>query len=121
VPARHGTLASLAEDTSLLGAFDAVGLFSVLEHLLDPEQALHQARTLLRPGGVLALRLPETPPEGAPASLLVHVYHFNKDTIAALLRRGGFEVLYAQTAGIWRPTRYPGELPNMNVLSRTPA
>jgi len=103
-----------------VGTFDAVGMFSVLEHVLDPVTALQEAWTLLRPGGVLALRLPETSPEGAPASLIVHVYHFNKDTIATLLRRCGFEVVHAETAGIWRPTRYPGELPHMNVLSRKP-
>jgi SAM-dependent methyltransferase len=118
--AQHGTLADLVRDESLVGTFDAAGMFSVLEHVLDPVRALSDARVLLRAGGVLALRLPETPPEGAPASLIVHVYDFNKETIAALLRRCGFEVLHAETAGIWRPTKYPGELANMNVLSRKP-
>lgn len=118
LPARRDTLAGLARDEQWTGAFAALGMFSVLEHVLDPEQALRDARVLLRPGGVLALRLPDTPSEGAPASLIAHVYHFNKGTIAALLRRCGFEVLHAVTAGSWRPTRYPGELPNMNILSR---
>ena len=120
LPARQRRLADLARDEALAGDFDAVGMFSVLEHVLDPERTLLDARRLLRPGGVLALRLPETPPQGAPASLIAHVYHFDKATIAALLRRCGFRVVHAETAGIWRPTQYPGELPNMNVLSRTP-
>jgi 2-polyprenyl-3-methyl-5-hydroxy-6-metoxy-1,4-benzoquinol methylase len=121
LPARRGTLPDLTSDAQTAGIFDAVGMFSVLEHVLDPIAALHDARTLLRPAGVLALRLPETLPEGAPASLIVHVYHFNKDTIATLLRRCGFEVVHAETAGVWRPTRYSGALPHMNVLSRRPA
>jgi SAM-dependent methyltransferase len=101
------------------GALDAVALYSVLEHLLDPRAHLRRARALLRPGGVLALRLPDTPPAGPPASLIAHVYHFNHDTIGVLLRDEGFRVVHLETAGTWRPTRYPGELPNMNVVART--
>jgi SAM-dependent methyltransferase len=117
IPARCGTLADVAAEGE---TFDAVAMYSVLEHVLYPQACLREAHALIRPKGVLALRLPETADEGPPASLLAHVYHFNKDTIRTVLRRCGFEVVHAETAGIWRPTRYPGELPHMNVLSRKP-
>ena len=40
------------------GAFDAVLLISVLEHLSDPLVALTRIRELLRPGGVLLVNVP---------------------------------------------------------------
>ena len=40
------------------GAFDAVLLISVLEHLREPGDALIAVRTLLKPGGVLLVNVP---------------------------------------------------------------
>jgi len=40
------------------GAFDAVLLISVLEHLREPQAALDAAWRLLRPGGVLLVNVP---------------------------------------------------------------
>lgn len=99
-------------------AFDVVGMYSVIEHTHRPDAYLRRAHALLKPGGLLVLRLPDTPPEGPPASLLAHLYHFNGATIMQLLRRCGFEIVQVGAFGLWRPTRYPGELWNMNVVSR---
>jgi SAM-dependent methyltransferase len=41
-----------------LGAFDAVHLKLVLEHLADPAAVLAAARTVLRPDGVLCVQVP---------------------------------------------------------------
>ncbi len=98
--------------------FDVVAMYSMIEHAPDPPAYLRRAHELLRPGGILLLRLPDTPEEGPPASLLAHLYHFNQKTIAELLRRNGFEVLEFGAFFPWRPTRYPGELWSMNVVSR---
>jgi len=38
--------------------FDAVSLWDVLEHVIDPKAALAEIRRILRPGGMLALSLP---------------------------------------------------------------
>jgi 2-polyprenyl-3-methyl-5-hydroxy-6-metoxy-1,4-benzoquinol methylase len=43
-------------------SFDAVTMFYVLEHLLDPRAALEKVHRWLRPGGVLLLRIPHTAP-----------------------------------------------------------
>ncbi len=99
-------------------AFDAVGMYSVIEHTHDPTAYLRRAYDLLRPDGLLVLRLPDTQDEGPPASLLAHLYHFNQATISELLKRCGFEVLWMGSFTLWRPKRYPGELWNMNVISR---
>ena len=38
--------------------YDALGVWNCFEQLPDPRATLRRARTLLRPGGVLALRVP---------------------------------------------------------------
>lgn len=101
-----------------LESFDVVGMYSVIEHTLDPIAYLKKAHSLLKAGGILVLRLPDTGAEGPPASLIAHVYHFNAHTIMVLLRRCGFEVLQIDSFALWKPSRYPGELWNMNVVSR---
>ncbi|MBN2002261.1 MAG: class I SAM-dependent methyltransferase, partial [Anaerolineae bacterium] len=99
-------------------SFGVIGMYSVIEHALDPVAYLEKARSLLKPGGILVLRLPDTEAAGPPASLIAHVYHFNAHTIMVLLRRCGFAVLRIDNFGLWKPKRYPGELWNMNVVSR---
>ena len=39
-------------------AFDVVTMWDVFEHVLDPRQTLSEVRRILRPGGLLALSLP---------------------------------------------------------------
>lgn len=60
--ARRQGLTVLTADVSELafreGAFDAVTLWDVLEHLPAPREALARARALLRPGGLVAVTVP---------------------------------------------------------------
>jgi 2-polyprenyl-3-methyl-5-hydroxy-6-metoxy-1,4-benzoquinol methylase len=113
-----------AHKSSILGceaereSFDVVTMYSVIEHVLDPIAYLNKASELLKPGGILILRLPDTEAEGPMASLIAHVYHFNAHTIMVLLRRCGFEVLQISDFRLWKPKRYPGGLWSMNVISR---
>jgi 2-polyprenyl-3-methyl-5-hydroxy-6-metoxy-1,4-benzoquinol methylase len=88
------------------GSFDAVCLWSVIEHVGQPLAFLEQARALLKPDGVLALQTPNA------ASLLTwladagyrlsggrfllgvysldHVFRFDAASLRALLERSGF-------------------------------
>jgi 2-polyprenyl-3-methyl-5-hydroxy-6-metoxy-1,4-benzoquinol methylase len=124
---RMTSLGIAAHNVSLLDyvdqaeSFDVVGMYSVIEHTLDPIAHLERAWSLLKPGGVLVLRLPDTEAEGPPASLIAHTYHFNAHTIMVLLRRCGFEVLQIDNFHLWKPSKYPGELWSMNVVSRKAA
>jgi SAM-dependent methyltransferase len=110
--------ASLPTYTRQHEAFDVVAMYSVIEHTHDPVAHLLRSYQLLKPDGILALRLPDTQDEGPPASLIAHLYHFNRSTISELLERCGFEVLWIGSFGLWKPAKYPGELWSMNVISR---
>lgn len=101
------------------GVFDVVTMWDLLEHLPDPLQGLEKARALLRPSGLL---LVNTPNENsllrqvarflyrgsggritAPVNRLYHCYHlyyFAEETLKALLRRAGFELVEVNTKPI---------------------
>jgi len=112
------TCAHLPTHASPPEAFDVVAMYSVIEHAHDPIAYLRRAHDLLKPNGLLVLRLPDTQDEGPPASLIAHLYHFNQATISELLRRCGFEVLWMGSFALWKPKKYPGALWSMNVISR---
>jgi SAM-dependent methyltransferase len=110
--------ASLLDFGGAPGSFDVVAMYSVIEHTHDPAAYLRKARGLLKPRGLLVLRLPDTGDEGPPASLIAHLHHFNQATITELLRRCGFEVLWTGARALWQPKRYSGGLWSMNVISK---
>jgi 2-polyprenyl-3-methyl-5-hydroxy-6-metoxy-1,4-benzoquinol methylase len=82
--------------------FDAITMWDVLEHLREPEQFIVRSRALIKPGGLLILKVPAyekaifypillskrlaTVLLGAPA----HVQYFTGSSLAALLNRCGF-------------------------------
>jgi SAM-dependent methyltransferase len=87
------------------GSFDAAMMWHVLEHTRDPRAQLMHLRALLRPGGVLGLRVPNIASFGArlagrswpwmcpPA----HLWFFSPATLPRLLARCGFEMIEVAT------------------------
>lgn len=95
------------------GGYDSVAIWNCYEQLPDPRAAARTARSLLRPGGVLAVRVPsgafyaalrpwlESPLSAAARALLAHNnllgfpyrHGFRPEGLGALLRAEGFEVL----------------------------
>lgn len=77
------------------GAFDALSLFDVLEHLLDPARTLRTCVDLLAPGGILFLYVPNFDSAsrllmGASAHFIWPTHHLNyytPPTIRDLMRR----------------------------------
>lgn len=62
LPVFRGTLEDLSRSSMAErwapGTVDCVAIWNTFDQVPEPEQLLTQARTLLRPGGVLALRVP---------------------------------------------------------------
>jgi len=78
------------------GSFDAVCLWDVLEHVPDPEAFLARAAAALRPGGLLALNVPNlqswiarTLGRRWPLLLPEHLFFFSPASLRLLLGRQG--------------------------------
>jgi SAM-dependent methyltransferase len=87
------------------GEWDAVVLGDVIEHLPRPGGALDRIATLLKPGGVVYMALPDAGSRLARlmgarwwSVLPTHVQYFTRESMATLLRRHGFEPLAVRTA-----------------------
>lgn len=95
-----GTLeeACFADET-----FDAVTMWDVLEHLHDPADSLKEVHRILKPGGVLAFRVPNGDsfdaklfgPYWSGLDAPRHLYVFQKRTLQTLLNKSGFRMARA--------------------------
>lgn len=92
------------------GAADAATLVNVVDHTLDPLAAVRETARVLRPGGVLAIRVPNARFHAVCARVLsrtgplgrrrgwdrapvLHLFAFGPRGLARLSERAGFEVL----------------------------
>lgn len=90
------------------GSFDAVSLFDVLEHLLDPVRTLRACTRLLKPGGIVFLYVPNYDSAsrllmGKDAHFIWPTHHLNyytPATIRDLLAREGLDTAYLATEGL---------------------
>ncbi|MDP2712905.1 MAG: class I SAM-dependent methyltransferase [Solirubrobacteraceae bacterium] len=93
-------------DTELpLGAYDAIVLGDVIEHLPRPGEALDRIAELLRPGGIAWMALPDAGSlvaRGMRARwwsvIPTHVQFFTRRSLRTLLERHGWTVLEIGTA-----------------------
>ena len=90
------------------GTLDAVSLFDVLEHLIDPVPVLRACVRLLAPGGIVFLYVPNYDSAsrllmGKDAHFIWPTHHLNyytPATIRDLLARHGLETAYVATEGL---------------------
>jgi 2-polyprenyl-3-methyl-5-hydroxy-6-metoxy-1,4-benzoquinol methylase len=89
-------------------SFDAISLFDVLEHLLDPTATLRVCARLLRPGGIVFVYVPNYDSAsrllmGADAHFIWPTHHLNyytPTTIRDLMTREGLTPEYVATEGL---------------------
>jgi SAM-dependent methyltransferase len=101
-------VASLEDSGFARGSFDAVSLFDVLEHLLDPVRTLRASVRLLAPGGILFLYVPNYDSAsrllmGKDAHFIWPTHHLNyytPVTIRDLMSREGLDTEYVATEGL---------------------
>ena len=83
------------------GSFEAITLFHVAEHLVDPRGALAQLVRWLAPGGMIAIEVPNVEADcGSPRRRFhfAHLHHFNLPTLRALGKAVGLEVVFDHTS-----------------------
>ena len=108
---------SLFKKSYQTGEFDVVTMFYVLEHLLDPVIYLREVYRILKPCGLLLLRVPHTTPIAKILKILrmsnklydapSHLSDFSPRTIKQLLEKVGFCNIRTTIGGI----TYPASLP----------
>ena len=72
--------------------FDTVLCLNGLEHIERDDDALAAFASLLEPGGRIILQLPTTPPAAGANDRAAAQHRYDRDGLAAALRRHGFEV-----------------------------
>ncbi|MBI5026547.1 MAG: class I SAM-dependent methyltransferase [Nitrospirae bacterium] len=97
-------------------SFDAVTAFYILEHLADPLSALKKIFNILKPGGIVVLRIPHTTPvvkfltffgiKNNLYDLPYHLYDFSPETIRLLLEKAGFSLISVRPGRPTLPKRY---------------
>ena len=96
--------------------FDVVTLFYVLEHLRYPLKYLKEINRILKPGGLVLVRVPHTTPivkflkiMGIPNKLYdtpSHLSDFSPRTIALALEKTGFTDIQTSPGGATRPNAF---------------
>ncbi len=88
--------------------FDVVLIWHVLEHTDDPISMIRETARILRPGGLLAIAVPNFGSFQARMfreswfhlDLPRHVHHFTKDVLIGFLKDNGFDIIRNHTFSI---------------------
>ena len=89
------------------GHFDVITLQDVFDHIPDPVAALEKCRALLRPGGLLVVKVHDisclyakfTGPNFYALIPPSHLFYYNRRSLTAIVERAGFGVTCCQHIG----------------------
>jgi 2-polyprenyl-3-methyl-5-hydroxy-6-metoxy-1,4-benzoquinol methylase len=95
----------LADNSFANGSFDAVAMWEVLEHVIDPRQIISTSAKVLRPGGAIFVVVPNV--DSLAAQIMqercnmfrgtAHLTMFKSSTINRLLEEEGFQITHSST------------------------
>jgi 2-polyprenyl-3-methyl-5-hydroxy-6-metoxy-1,4-benzoquinol methylase len=83
------------------GSFDVITMYHALEHVENPSGILDTLRTWLTEDGLLVIEVPNVEARCiAPAHRFhfAHFYNFNRETLEALGRKTGYDVVHTSTS-----------------------
>jgi len=107
-----GTLASAGFPPA---SFDVVTLWDVIEHVPDPLAEIRRVHGLLKPGGLSVIHTMDMDSVFShvmgkkwPWLMEMHIYYFSQRTMAAMLRKAGFEVIRSGPHGRYQTLGYLG-------------
>jgi glycosyltransferase involved in cell wall biosynthesis/SAM-dependent methyltransferase len=115
-----GAPVAQAEATALPfrdGTLDAVTLVNVLDHTASARRVLQEAARVLRPGGLVVVRVPNGPVHAGAARMLarlgplarlrgldafpiLHVFAFGRRALVRLVTAAGFDVVHVINSGL---------------------
>lgn len=85
----------IGEPESVPGAFDAITMLHVLEHVPDPVAYLRRLIAKLAPGGRIVVEVPDHRQTAFDLAVADHCTHFSLDTLRAVFEAAGLEVIAA--------------------------
>ncbi|MGA1840649.1 MAG: class I SAM-dependent methyltransferase [bacterium] len=107
--------------------FDIITLFYVLEHVVDPLSFLKELHRILKPKGLLVLRIPHSEPIIRLAKLFrldipllyppMHLYDFSPNTLKLILKKAGFRKISVEIGECTRMERF-FQRALLNVITR---
>lgn len=103
-----------AVDLSDIAPFDVITFIDVLEHIPQPGGIVEQAHSLLRPGGLIAIKVPHFAAQALKQTTLQrlgvshdgvaqnysHINHFSPASLRVILEQRGFDVLEVSGAQV---------------------
>jgi len=105
---KHSPVPIASHDVSagpaVIGKYDVITLFHVLEHLADPIEFLKNIKALLKPEGVLILEVPNVKELLLDNSkeyndfywIRAHLNYFDQETLSYALKKAGFKKIALQ-------------------------
>lgn len=104
--------------------FDVVTMWDVIEHVPDPQHTLAAAWRVLKPGGLLVVHTMDIDSlfsrligKRWPWYMEMHLFYFSRRTLAAILAKTGFDVLWMGAQGRYLHAGYLAS----RVTALTPA